>query len=207
MPRPTQYAKGIAKRAEILELALQLIGEHGYDRTTIPELAKAAGLSQPGLIHHFGNKEQLYVEILRKRDEVSAASAATSFAEIAADNARVPGLIELYSHVMVDAAAPGHDGHEFVRDRYELARSAIADRIRVLQAEGTVSPDLDADKVAAIGFAMFDGIQLQWMHDPSIDIPAHVDYFWRTLIGVDDLWKTSPAQGLRDVAAHERSTQ
>ena len=91
---------------------------------------------------------------------MSAASVSTSFADIAAGNARVPGLIELYSHVMVDAAAPGHEGHEFVRDRYELARSGIADRIRVLQAEGAIAPDLDADKVAAIGFAMFDGIQL-----------------------------------------------
>jgi translation elongation factor EF-Tu-like GTPase len=30
-------------------------------------------------------------------------------------------------------------------------------------------------------------LQIQWMHDRSIDIPAHLDYLWRMLTGVNEL--------------------
>jgi AcrR family transcriptional regulator len=187
--RPAQYAKGIAKRAEIIDTALQLIGSDGYDKMTIPRLAKAVGLSQPGLIHYFGTKDQLFVEILRERDERTARFAAGSFApsRIARDNDSVPGLIELYSRVMVESSAPSHAGHEFTHARYEGARREIANTIRQEQARGKIDPAVDPDKTAAIIFAAWDGLQIQWMHDRSIDIPAHLDYLWRMLTGVNEL--------------------
>lgn len=186
MSRPAQYAKGIAKRAEIIDTALELIGSAGYDKMTIPELANAVGLSQPGLIHYFGTKDQLFVEILRERDARTERSAGGVFtpSRIALDNQSVPGLIELYTHVMVESSAASHVGHEFTRARYERARREIADTIRQAQAAGTVDPALDPAKTAAVLFGAWDGLQIQWMHDRSIDIPAHLDYLWRTLIGV-----------------------
>jgi AcrR family transcriptional regulator len=186
--RPAQYAKGIAKRAEIIDTALQLIGSAGYDKMTIPELAKAVGLSQPGLIHYFGTKDQLFVEILRERDARTERAAAGSFtpSRIARDNDSVPGLIELYTHVMVESSGTSHVGHEFSRARYERARAEIAGVIRQAQAEKRVGPTVDPVKTAAVVFAAWDGLQIQWMHDRSIDIPAHLDYLWRTLVGVSD---------------------
>lgn len=70
MARRGSYAKGIAKREEILDAALDIVARVGYSRTTVRELAQAVGLSQTGLLHYFGTKEQLFVEILRRRDEV-----------------------------------------------------------------------------------------------------------------------------------------
>ncbi|MFF1876888.1 TetR/AcrR family transcriptional regulator [Leifsonia sp. NPDC058230] len=188
MTRPAQYAKGIAKRAEIIDTALQLIGSGGYDTMTIPRLAKAVGLSQPGLIHYFGTKDQLFVEILRERDERTARFAAGSFtpSRIARDNASVPGLIELYTRVMVESSGPSHAGHEFTRERYEMARREIANAIRQEQTEGKIDPTVDPAKAAALIFAAWDGLQIQWMHDRSIDIPAHLDYLWQALTGYSD---------------------
>jgi AcrR family transcriptional regulator len=186
--RPAQYAKGIAKRAEIIDTALQLIGSAGYDKMTIPELANAVGLSQPGLIHYFGTKDQLFVEILRERDARTERAAAGVFvpSRVALENQSVPGLIELYTHVMVESSAPGHVGHEFTRARYERARREIAEALRQAQSEGRVDPSLDPAKTAAVLFGAWDGLQIQWMHDHSIDISAHLDYLWRTLIGITD---------------------
>ncbi|GAA2027424.1 TetR/AcrR family transcriptional regulator [Agromyces tropicus] len=67
------YAKGVAKRREILDAALQVIAEHGYSGATVKEIAEAVGLSQNGLMHYFGSKDDLFVEVLRRRDEVDAA--------------------------------------------------------------------------------------------------------------------------------------
>lgn len=70
MARRGSYAKGVAKRGEILDAALEVIGRDGYSRATVREIADAVGLSQNGLLHHFGSKERLFVEVLRHRDEL-----------------------------------------------------------------------------------------------------------------------------------------
>lgn len=70
MARRGSYAKGVAKRGEILDAALTVIGRDGYSRATVREIADAVGLSQNGLLHHFGSKERLFVEVLRHRDEL-----------------------------------------------------------------------------------------------------------------------------------------
>ncbi|MFK0193146.1 TetR/AcrR family transcriptional regulator [Kitasatospora sp. NPDC090308] len=76
MARPRgSYAKGIAKREEILDTALEIVARVGYSRATVRELAQAVGLSQTGLLHYFGSKEQLFVEILRRRDLVDLRAA------------------------------------------------------------------------------------------------------------------------------------
>src|SRR6187402_3711968 len=68
--RRGSYAKGVAKREEILERALEVIAREGYRGASVKELADAVGLSQAGLLHYFDSKEELFTEILRKRDEV-----------------------------------------------------------------------------------------------------------------------------------------
>ncbi len=68
MPRPPRYAKGLAKREEILTTALDVIARSGYRGTPVRELANAVGLSQAGLLHYFSSKEELFTEILAKRD-------------------------------------------------------------------------------------------------------------------------------------------
>src|SRR6478735_2111131 len=66
------YAKGKAKRAEILDVALEVIARQGYSGATVKHLADAVGLSQNGLLHYFGSKDALFAEILRHRDEIAA---------------------------------------------------------------------------------------------------------------------------------------
>ncbi|MFJ2116078.1 TetR/AcrR family transcriptional regulator, partial [Streptomyces sp. NPDC087850] len=66
------YPKGLAKREEILAIALEVIAEHGFSGTTLRELADASNLSITGLVHHAGTKERLLTEVLRRRDEIDA---------------------------------------------------------------------------------------------------------------------------------------
>ena len=73
MARRGSYAKGVAKREEILERALEVIAREGYRGASVKELADAVGLSQAGLLHYFDSKEELFTEIVRKRDEVDMA--------------------------------------------------------------------------------------------------------------------------------------
>ncbi|MBS1674133.1 MAG: helix-turn-helix transcriptional regulator, partial [Actinobacteria bacterium] len=68
MAKRGAYAKGVVKREEILAAALEIVGRLGYRNASVREIADAVGLSPAGLLHYFGTKEELFVEILRARD-------------------------------------------------------------------------------------------------------------------------------------------
>src|SRR5690606_5824258 len=46
-------------QAQVLEIAVQVFNEQGYDATSVSTLAERLGLSKSALYHHFSSKEQL----------------------------------------------------------------------------------------------------------------------------------------------------
>src|SRR5262245_32077515 len=60
---------GAARRAQILDVAITLIGKCGYYGVGLQELAHHCGLTKPGLLHHFGSKDQLLLALLEDRDK------------------------------------------------------------------------------------------------------------------------------------------
>ncbi|MGX5695523.1 TetR/AcrR family transcriptional regulator [Agromyces soli] len=187
MARRGSYAKGIAKREEILTAALEVIARNGYGKASVRELADAVGLSQAGLLHYFSSKEELFAEVLRKRDEVDrelldAADAdhelsmLDGFVGVVRHNAEVPGLVQLYARLSNEATEPEHAARPFFDERFRLFREMAADGIRDGQREGTIPADLDPERLASILLAVSDGLQTQWLMDPSIDMAAHIDY-------------------------------
>lgn len=53
-----------ARRALILDAAMDVFGARGYVGTTTDQVAKAAGVSQPYVVRMFGSKQQLFVDVL-----------------------------------------------------------------------------------------------------------------------------------------------
>ena len=49
------YAKGVAKREEILTTALEVVSRRGFGGASVKELADAVGLTPAGLLHYFGS--------------------------------------------------------------------------------------------------------------------------------------------------------
>jgi AcrR family transcriptional regulator len=73
MSRRGAYAKGAVKREEILAVALDVVAKNGCRKATSREIAHRVGLTQPGLMHYFGSREELYQEVLRARDDADLA--------------------------------------------------------------------------------------------------------------------------------------
>jgi AcrR family transcriptional regulator len=178
------YAKGVAKREEILRTALEVFAKQGYRGTSLRELADAVNLSQAGLLHYFDSKEELFAEILRVRDETdraaysSAGSGVDTMLAVIRHNSAVPGLVQLYATISTAATEPSHPAHEFFVERYRLLREAFADSARERQLAGELDANLDPAKVAAVMLAVADGMQVQWLLDADLDMAEHVEFVW-----------------------------
>ena len=194
MARRGSYAKGVAKREEILERALEVIAREGYRGASVKELADAVGLSQAGLLHYFESKEELFTEILRKRDELDMVhygpippadadviDLRRGYVGIIRHNSDVPGLVQLFSRLSVDAADPDHPAHRYFIERNENLRQVFATALAERQAAGQLTGSVDAQTLARIFQAVADGLQIQWMLDPAVDMAATIDALFDAL--------------------------
>lgn len=200
MAQRGSYAKGIAKREEIIERALEVIATEGYDGASVKRIADAVGLSQAGLLHYFDSKEDLFTEVLRTRDRRDTErlttlpdSGATDLTDIRAiyvqairHNTRVPGLVELFSRLAAEAADPTHPAHEFFIERGALLREGFAglDANRAGETTAVAAEEgrqLTPEMRARILQAVSDGLQLQWLLDPSVDMAEIVDRLFAAL--------------------------
>jgi len=73
--RGAASVRGADARHRILRAAARLYALHGYDGTSIREIAAAAGVTKPLVHYHFGTKEHLFATLLRESiDACRAAS-------------------------------------------------------------------------------------------------------------------------------------
>lgn len=181
--RPRQrgaYAKGIARRQEILDRAIEVFAERGADRTSLRSIAREVGVTHAALTHYFGSLEELLVAVYQEsnapahRHEVvpEDATPVERMIESARTNREVPGLVQLYSSLVASALENGHPvAREFATARFADLRTRFAEVIRQQQARGRLRRDADPDAVAALVVAASDGLQTQWLLDETA--PQH----------------------------------
>ncbi|GAA1781212.1 TetR/AcrR family transcriptional regulator [Leucobacter iarius] len=174
------YATGRARRDRIIAAATELFGRVGYNSATMLEIAQACELTRAGLSHHFPTKESLMEAVLETRDRedrerfrrngsprADGLGVLRGMVDLARRNAEVPGIIALYAVLSAEAAAPDHPAHDYFVRRYERIRTETARALRGTRAAGLLGDRVDPDAAAAELTALMDGLQLQWLLDPS----------------------------------------
>ncbi|MET4639522.1 TetR/AcrR family transcriptional regulator [Mycetocola sp. 2940] len=198
-----RYAKGAAKRRAILDTALRLIAQQGYQASTLQEIADAVGLTKAGVLHYFDSREALLAEVLRERDDAAQArfsgppgDSLDLLAAAVTENETTPGLVALYSRLVVDSAAPDHPAHDYIADRYRRTVDAMADAVRDRQSAGTLPSSIDPLVLGRLFTAISDGLQLQWAYDDTVDMREAFDialaYFEGTAKAEPHVPRTAP---------------
>ncbi len=183
--------KGNARRQEIVRTALDVFAHQGYRGGSLREIAQRVGISETGLLHHFGTKAGLLSAVLAERDraqrdsdrEQDAASENVTqkmdgLRRLMKKNTTTPGLVGLHTVLSAEAIDPAHPAHDFFVERYRHIRHQDDEAWRRLKESGTLRPDINPATLGPIITAVMDGLQFQWLLDPdAVDMPALFDDF------------------------------
>lgn len=169
------YAKGRAKREEILGIALKSLADGGA--ATLADIAEAAGVTRSALLYHFSSREELFREVVRWRDQVDMLrdppeGLLKGYVELAEYNDSIPGVVRVFTTLSAEATAPGHAAHDYFEDRYATLITRLTGEIARAQADGAVTAAGDPALLARVYVAAMDGLQVQRLYDDSTDMAA-----------------------------------
>ncbi|MEW1958373.1 TetR/AcrR family transcriptional regulator [Kineococcus sp. NPDC059986] len=188
--RPGAYRKGIARRQQILDHAIDLFAERGVDGASLRSVADGIGVSHAALRHYFSSRDELLVEAYREHErrhsspeDPAAGGPVAQMARSADRNRVVPGLVQLYATLTADALQERHAlTREFVQARFARVRAELAEAVAAGQREGRIDADLDPVDAAALVIAASDGLQVQWLLDPDgVDVRRSLELLERLL--------------------------
>lgn len=173
-----KYAKGLARRQQIIDEVLTVYDRLGFEGTSLRAVAEAIGVTHPVLKHHFGTREQLFLEVLQEYDRRFLDSPDAddgTFVDLVRRSAehsmRVPGLMALLNSMVAHALEAGNDrSRAHFSERYADLRGKIQILLEAGRAAGTVRSDIPLDEAASLVLAAADGLSTQWLLDGSADL-------------------------------------
>lgn len=111
------YLRGEETRARILNVAIQLFGNYGFDSVATREVAAAATVPPASLRYYFGNKEGLYIACLEHVQTLTfkllQGELEATEALLAQENVEADRLIESFCAMQdarIDSLMGGEDG-------------------------------------------------------------------------------------------------
>jgi TetR/AcrR family transcriptional regulator, regulator of cefoperazone and chloramphenicol sensitivity len=101
-PSAGGYVRGDETRLRIIEAAIELFGEHGFEGASTRDIAARAGVNAPALQYYFENKEGVYracAEYLADSSWVTFEPVVTYAAEVLSKDSDIPVLIDAFIRI------------------------------------------------------------------------------------------------------------
>ncbi|MSS45616.1 TetR/AcrR family transcriptional regulator [Cutibacterium sp. WCA-380-WT-3A] len=174
LSRRGPYAKGVARRAEILDAALRLYGESSGERPTLAAIAADVGLTEAGVLHYFGSMNELFVAILEARDVHAVDDGVLSDPDhvwaYLTETTRTPGLTKLFVDMSVAASDPHHPAHAFMERHRQRVHEVVKTALQI-----------DDEQAIRLAVAAAEGLQMRWIQNPDTDIVGDLEALARVL--------------------------
>lgn len=174
VPRQVDHNK---RRAEVVEIATDLIARGGLEALTVREVAKAAGYSTAIVSHYFAGKRELLFHIYRAA--VARAGNRTA-AILEADPGDLNNCIEAILPLDEERRRDWHVWFAFWGMAVADPEFAAEQRQRVIDAQtlfrsifevrreaGLLPMDIDCDIRARLCVSLIDGLAVQAVFDPD----------------------------------------
>ena len=198
MARPRgNYAVTAARRDSIIRAALEIFGEFGFNGSSLKQVADAVGISEAGVLHHFGSKSNLLTEVLRSRDsqsELFVPSSGEDGIEFVAGwlnlieyNVSHPGHVELFTTLAAEATSPAHPAHNYFVERYAMVFGIAREFFKNMQSAGQLIEGVNPADLSITLIALSDGLQLQWLITKKVDLVDQNGGFFKAVL-TPDAW-------------------
>jgi AcrR family transcriptional regulator len=157
---------------EALGRALDVFWRQGYEGTSLSDLTEAMGINRPSLYTAFGNKEQLFAQVIDRYLNGPAAYAAAALRLPRARDvveALAYGAIELTADSRgclnvrcAQACGPEADSiRQAAVERRKADEAALRRRLERARASGDLPPDASPADLARLVTTLTDGIAVQ----------------------------------------------
>lgn len=217
-PRPRRrFRSADETRARIVSAAVAEFAASGYRGASLGSIARRAGISQSGLLHHFPSKELLLAGVIdvRSSDHLAEYLAAkaedpelgfmTGMVRLMRRGALELDLTRLFIVVVAEATSPDHPAHEWAIRRYEGVTDVVVEALREAQQRELLRPDFDVRATASTLLAAMDGLQLRYLLGEDL----RLDEAFAALAGqmLSDLAFDSPRAAAAIAAWRDRHTR
>ncbi|HYO31742.1 MAG TPA: TetR/AcrR family transcriptional regulator [Nocardioidaceae bacterium] len=142
-PRARRMPRG-ARRAQLLEAALEVFVASGYHAAGMDDIAERAGVSKPVLYQHFPSKLDLYLALLDAACDSVIAGVRAALSSTDVNKERVAGTTDAFYTYVTDADGAFRlvfesdlTSEPAVRERVDRVTMACADAIAEVIAEDT----------------------------------------------------------------------
>ncbi|WP_433676912.1 TetR/AcrR family transcriptional regulator [Microbacterium gorillae] len=189
------YAKSAQRSNDILDAATRVFGTHGYHGGSLRDIARQLDVALTSVVHHFGTKYELLEAVLERSDGTTSGNEAFDFNAACIERGIVPATLErvrssverpellrLFAILAAESSAPTHPAHDWFVTRYERKSQELAAAFAYDQKQGRITPNRDANLLGRLLIATWDGVQLQWLIDPSADMSAAMVLFFESAV-------------------------
>lgn len=177
---PRKRRKGEETRAQILETALQLFRERGYEETTMRAIAEAAGVSLGNAYYYFKSKEHLIQAFYARTHEEHVAASREVLEQERGLRERLLGVMRAkldtimpyhrFAGVLFKTAAnPASPLNPFSEESLPVRRQATDIFAEVIAGSDTRLTAELAAELPNILWIYQAGVILYWIHDGSPD--------------------------------------
>ena len=183
--RRTQQERVAISTQRLLEAAISLIGEKGFERTTAVEISERAGYSKPMVHVRFGSKEALLETLLTSyQDQILPAPDPTrdglervldGVEAMGRRAAEDPALLRTYFMLGFEALGPASTRHPWLKVWLARFEAQTLEAMRAGQTDGSVRPDLDPELETRALMDLMTGPVFRWTLDAErTDLPAEL---------------------------------
>jgi len=173
------YRKTAQRREQILEAAFEIFAKNGYTASSVNEIARAVGITQTGVLHHFaGGKLALLTAVLQQRDALAEENLRgktgreflAALVEISRVQAGQRGVVQLYRNLSTEAVDPEHPAHNYFRERLGRIIEAVTRAFSEVLAEDGLKPGIEPRAAALNTLAMTEGLEALWLQGLDVDM-------------------------------------
>jgi AcrR family transcriptional regulator len=171
-----------AASARIVEAMRRSVAARGAAGSTFDQVAREAGVSRGLLHYHFGTKEKLLAEVVRRDSEIRLAhlgaelDSATTVAEVidvlvhSLEDLveRDPGFVALMFELFTSGRRNPEIAAEFAALQ-RATRTHVAELLAARRREGVIRLEDEPEAVAAVLLALADGLALRLLGEPDHD--------------------------------------